>query len=130
MPKPKTVADYGSVYEWVKQEWLLPFLVIGGNEDRFWHLTPTEWRFYFEVDRKKKEQKQQEMWLMGQYIRLAIESSVQNCAGITDYKKFKVPEYPKCPFIDEQEVKAKNPQFVENEKLRLVAFLNNLKKQK
>lgn len=129
MPKPKTVADYGSIYEWVKQEWLLPFLVIGGDEDKFWHLTPSELKFYFEVDRKKKEQKQQEMWLMGQYIRLAIESSVQNCAGMTDYKKYKMPEYPKCPFVDEEK-KALNPNFVKNERLRLVAFLNNLKKPK
>ena len=54
MPKPKTVADYGSIYEWVKQEWLLPFLVIGGDEDKFWRLTPNELKFYFEVDRKRK----------------------------------------------------------------------------
>jgi hypothetical protein len=129
MPKPKTVADYGSIYEWVKQEWLLPFLVIGGNEDKFWHLTPSELKFYFDVERKKKERKEQEMWLMGQYIKIAIESSVQNCVGMTDYKKFKPLEYPKCPHLEDYP-KQVNPNFVKNERLRLVAFLNNLKKPK
>ena len=129
MPKPKTVADYGSIYEWVKQEWLLPFLVIGGNEDKFWHLTPIELKFYFDVERKKKEQREQEMWLMGQYIRCAIESSVQNCVGMTDYKKFKPLEYPKCPHIQET-YKPVNPNWVKNEKMRLVAYLSSLKKPK
>lgn len=129
MPKPKTVADYGSIYEWVKQEWLLPFLVIGGNEDKFWHLTPSELKFYFDVERKKKEQKEQEMWLMGQYIRRAIESSFQNCVGMTDYKKYTLPEYPKCPHLQEG-YKPRNENWVKNERLRLVAFLNNLKKPK
>lgn len=127
MPKPKTVADYGSIYEWVKQEWLLPFLVIDGDEDKFWHLTPSELKFYFDVERKKKERKEQEMWLMGQYIKIAIESSVQNCIGVTDYKKFKPLEYPKCPHTEDYPRKL-NPNFVKNERLRLVAFLNNLHK--
>ena len=129
MPKPKTVADYGSIYEWVKQEWLLPFLVIGGDEDKFWHLTPSELKFYFDVERKKKERKEQEMWLMGMYIKSAIESSVQNCIGMTDYKKFSVPKYPKCPHIEEG-YKPVNKNFVKNERLRLVAFLNSFKKKK
>ena len=127
MPKPKTVADYGSIYEWVKQEWLLPFLVIGGNEDKFWSLTPSELKFYFDVERKKKQQKEQEMWLMGQYIRCAIESSYQNCIGMTDYKKFKPLEYPKCPHIQEG-YKPVNENWVKNERTRLVAFLSGLKK--
>lgn len=129
MSNPKTIADYGSIYEWVKQEWLLPFLVIGGDEDRFWHLSPTDIKFYFDVERKKKERKEQEMWLMGHYIKCAIESSVQNCVGMTDYKKFKPLEYPKCPHIEES-ANTLNPNFVKNERLRLVAFLNNLKKPK
>jgi hypothetical protein len=129
MPKPKTVADYGSICEWVKQEWLLPFLVIGGNEDKFWHLTPSELKFYFDVERKKKEQREQEMWLMGQYIRRAIESSYQHCIGMTDYKTFKPQEYPKCPHIEE-EYKPVNENWVKNERMRLVAFLSNLKKPK
>ena len=129
MPKPKTVADYGSIYEWVKQEWLLPFLVIGGDEDKFWHLTPSELKFYFDVERKKKERKEQEMWLMGQYIKLAIESSVQNCVGMTDYKKFKPIEYPKCPHIDNEKM-ALNSNWVNNERTRLVAFLKNIKPSK
>ena len=129
MPKPKTVADYGSIYEWVKQEWLLPFLVIGGDEEKFWHLTPSELKFYFDVERKKKERKEQEMWLMGMYIKSAIESSVQNCIGMTDYKKFSVPKYPKCPHLEET-YKPVNKNFVKNERLRLVAFLNSFKKKK
>lgn len=129
MPKPKTVADYGSIYEWIKQEWLLPFLVIGGNEEKFWRLTPSELKFYFDVERKKKERKEQEMWLMGKYIKIAIESSVQNCVGMTDYKKFKPLEYPECPHLEDYQ-KVVNPNFVKNERLRLVAFLNNLKKPK
>lgn len=129
MPKPKTVADYGSIYEWVKQEWLLPFLVIGGDEEKFWHLTPSELKFYFDVERKKKERKEQEMWLMGQYIKIAIESSYQHCVGMTDYKKFKPLQYPKCPYVDETYI-PKNENFVKNERLRLVAFLNNLKTNK
>lgn len=129
MPRQKTVADYGSIYEWVKQEWLLPFLVIGGDEDKFWTLTPKSIQFYFEVDRKKREMKEQEMWLMGQYIRIAVSSAVMNCAGITDYKKYKIPEYPKCPHIKEEE-RPITQEFVRNEELRLKIFLDSFKKRK
>ena len=44
--------------------------------------------------------KNKKMWLMGQYIKSAIESSVSNCAGMTDYKKFKLPQYPECPHLE------------------------------
>lgn len=129
MPKQKTVADYGSIYEWVKQEWLLPFLVIGGSEEKFWTLTPKSILIYFEADRKRRELKEQEMWLMGQYIRIAVSSAVLNCAGVTDYKKFKIPEYPKCPHTKDEE-KTVSDQFVRNEELKLKIFLDSFKKRK
>lgn len=68
------------------------------------------------------------MWLMGQYIRAAVQSTVTNCVGMTDYKKYKVPDYPKCPHIQEQDLST-NENFVRNEELRLVAYLNSFKKQ-
>lgn len=95
----KTITDYGSIKEWIRHEFLLPFLVIGGSEDVFWTQTPKTIKIYFDAEKKRRELKEQEMWLMGQYIRIAIESSVSNCVGMTDYKKFKLPQYPQCPHL-------------------------------
>lgn len=99
MTKPKTIEDYGSIKEWIRNEFLLPFLVIGGTEQVFWTLTPKTIQIYYEAEKKKRELEEQKMWLMGQYIKVAIESSVSNCVGMTDYKKFKLPEYPRCPHL-------------------------------
>ena len=104
-------------------------MVIGGDENRFWQCSPNDIYFYFQVERKKRELKEQEMWLMGQYIRAAIQSSVQNSVGMTDYKKFKVPDYPECPHIPKQDLST-NENFVRNEKTRLIAFLKSIKKAK
>ena len=49
------------------------------------------------------------MWPMGQYIRLAIESSVQNLCWYDGLQKVQSSQkYPKCPFVDEEK-KALNP---------------------
>lgn len=114
MPQPKTIEDYGSIKEWIRHEFLLPFLVIGGTEQVFWTQTPKTIKIYWEAEQKKRENEEQKMWLMGQYVKIAIESSVSNCAGMTDYKKFKLPQYPECPHL------LKVEKVYSEEKLKLI----------
>ncbi|NCC99912.1 MAG: hypothetical protein EOL95_09485 [Bacteroidia bacterium] len=75
-------------------------LFLGMSVDDFWFADPNLIINYEITYKKKQIEKEQSMWLMGQYVKVAIESSVSNCSGITDYKKFKLPEYPKCPHIE------------------------------
>lgn len=131
MSKPSK--EYGSVYEWVRYEFLKPYLVIGGSEEKFWSLTPKTLKFYFEVHKEKQKIEEQKMWLMGQYIRNAIASVevVAVSVPILDDKsarKLKPQEYPKCPHISEED-KANDKTWVENEKQKLVVWLNSFKKK-
>jgi hypothetical protein len=112
------------VREWVRQEYLLPSLVIGLDEDRFWKQTPKTIQIYFEADKIRQQRQVQEAWLVGAYVKQALSSTIL-VAGLADKNTAsKLPKYPKCPYESEQE-KVLTDEQKEYEKLRLVQYLNN-----
>ena len=116
--------------EWVRNEYLLPYLVIGGDENRFWSLTPKTIQLYFDAHAKRIELEEQKMWLMGQYIRHAIASTqgyvlsvpLMDEAGL---KKFKPSEYPKFPQKSKPEIH--DEKWLENENNKFMAWITSIK---
>lgn len=126
------MSDYGSVREWVRNEFLLPYLVIGGDENRFWSLTPKTIQLYFEVYNRKLEIEEQKMWLMGQYIRHAIASSqgyVVSVPLMTEeaLRKAKPNQYPEFPQRKRETTKVTDEQWLEQENLKCMMWLNSIK---
>lgn len=98
--------------------------------EQYWKDNPQllyNYKRAYEFTQKKLEQ---HIWLASRYNQGAIMSSVVNVAGITDYSKYKIPEMPECPYLDEQQAKPLSEQQVENERLRAYAFFKNLKVNK
>lgn len=97
---------------------------------QYWYDNPQllyNYKRAYEFTQKKLEQ---HIWLASRYNQGAFSSAVMNVAGITDYKKYKIPEMPKCPHIEEEKAKPLTQQQVENERLRAYAFFKNLKSHK
>ena len=79
----------------------------------------------YELSQKKLEQ---HIWLASRYNVSAFSSAVVNVAGITDYKKYKVPDFVECPYLqDDKEKQVMTQKQIENERLRAYAFFKNLK---
>ena len=118
--------------EWVRNEYLLPYLVIGGDENRFWSLTPKTIQLYFDAHAKRMELEEQKMWMMGQYIRLAISSVVGYTVSIPllDDKSakshFKPQEYPPQPSSKTEEV-VHDEKWLENENKKFMAWITSIK---
>ena len=74
-------------------------LTIGMTAEQYWFGDPALIYTYESVYQNQQKLKQQDMWLMGQYIKRAIESSVVNVAGFIE-KKSQVGVYPECPHTD------------------------------
>ncbi len=73
------------------------------DEATFWEQTPKSIKVYFEADRLKRLRKQQEAWLMGAYVKQALQSTIL-VAGLADeHTKNKMPKYPECPKSEEPE---------------------------
>ena len=103
-------------------------ILIGMTPEQYWKDNPMLITNYQKAYETKQKLIEQQIWLMAQYNRCAFSSSVLNVASITDYKHYKIPEMPKCPYVDE--MKSKQPmteQQIENERLRAYAFFKNLK---
>lgn len=127
------MADYGSMKEFILNEFLLPSLAIGMPEEVFWKKTPKTLEIYFKAYAKKQEREQkrwsQQMWEMGIYVKWAIQTSVFP-AGLYD-GKHKLPDYPKCPYLeDENKPDGHDKQWVENERLRCYAYFKSFGKHK
>ena len=128
MAKNKGIEYYGSIREWVRQEYLKPSLVIGLNEDIFWKQTPKTILIYFEADKERQKQKAQEAWLFGAYFKQALQSTIL-VAGLADQSTaHKLPKYPKCPYQDEIE-RVYTEEEKEYERMRLVNYLNQFSKK-
>lgn len=117
----------------IEKECLLPSLAIGVPESVFWEKTPKTIQVYFKAYEKQKEwaakEWRQKMWVMGKYVKNAIETSVF-AAGLYD-GKHSLPEYPEFPqFEDENNPSDMSEERKEIEKQRLIKFLNGLGKHK
>ena len=114
--------------EWVRQEYLLPSLVIGLDEDKFWTLTPKTIQIYFEAERQKQKNRVQEIWLMGAYFKQALSSTIL-VAGIADKNSAsKMPKFPVCPSKEVEEIELTEKQKC-YERARLVQYLNRFSKR-
>lgn len=113
----------------IEKEYLLPSLAIGVPESVFWEKTPKTIQIYFNAYAQKKEHEakewRQKMWVMGQYVKAAIGTSVF-VAGLYD-GKHSLPKYPEFPqFKDENNSGEVSEERKEIEKRRLIAYLNSL----
>ena len=117
--------------EWVKHEWLLPFLRIGGSRNEFWSLTPKDLQIDFEAYNQRVKDQQQLAWLQGVYVKKAIESSVLICGLATKEVIRQMQPYPEMPFKEEveQQLEEQNPQLTKEKKeIARKAIFNRLMK--
>lgn len=115
--------------DYLKYDLLDYAIIIGMTPEQYWKDNPMLISNYEKAYEFKQKQIEQQIWLMAQYNCCALSSSVLNVAGITDYKKFKVPEMPKCPYSEDKN-KHMTEQQIKNERLRAYAFFKNLKVSK
>lgn len=118
--------------DFIENEYLLPCLEIGMQEDVFWNKTPKQLTIYFKAynNIKEKEVKRwsQQMWEMGLYVKAAIATSVFP-VGLYDCKH-KLGDYPKCPHINfENTTNEQDEQWVKNERLRCEMFFKSFGKK-
>lgn len=98
---------------------------------QYWYDNPQllyNYKRAYEISQKKLEQ---HLWLLARYNQSAFSSAVVNVVGITDYKKYKVPDFVECPYKQEcKEERILTDKQIENERLRAYAFFKNLKANK
>lgn len=94
--------DYPSIREWVRNEYLLPSLVIGVPEDIFWKQTPITIQLYFKADKAKQQRNIQMAWLQGIYVKRALQSTILAAALADDKVAKNMPKYPECPYNEQE----------------------------
>lgn len=100
--------------------------MFGMTPEQYWYDNP---ELYFNYKRAydfKQKQLEQHIWLMANYNQQAITCSVVNVPGITDYKKYKVPNMPECPHTGRGNSLGMSQKEVENERLRAYAFFKTM----
>ena len=120
-----------NIAEYLKYDLFDYALIIGMTPEQYWCGNPQmlyNYKRAYEFTQKKLEQ---HIWLSARYNQCAVSSSVVNVAGITDYKKYKIPDMPPCPYLEEEkEKRILTEQDKQNERLRAYAFFKNLKVKK
>lgn len=53
-------------------------MTIGVPYETFWHLTPNKLRAFYKSYKQRQKIKDEDMWIMGQYIMSALDSTVCN----------------------------------------------------
>ena len=90
------------------EEFLVPYLAIGGNRETFWRLTPNTIQYDFKAYEIKQQNKRQFAWLVGAYVKSALQSTII-MAGLADKTTAnKLPKYPDMPTTKKQENKVEN----------------------
>lgn len=131
--KNKSVREYGSFSSWIENEFLLPYLKIGGTRRDFWELTPHDIQLDFKAYQERMEDESNRMvqsaWAIGLYVRAALAST----PVIMGYSKHSPPKYPDLPQIKKNDEnyteKAKDEAWVEKERQRAWDFFANLGKK-
>lgn len=54
-------------------------MTIGVPYETFWHLVPNELRAFYKSYKQKQKIKDEEMWMMGQYVLSAVSVAVEHC---------------------------------------------------
>lgn len=80
----------------MENEWHYYALVVGIDDNVFWHLTPKTIQIYFKAYNKRRQTAIQDLWLQGKYFACAIASTIS-------FSKQRPPEYPPMPYEEENE---------------------------
>ena len=63
--------------------------------ETFWHLSPKKLESFWRAHELRKQEQSDEMWLMGQYVAVALDATVCNAMPFIKRKqKGKYPEKP------------------------------------
>lgn len=54
-------------------------LVVGVPYDTFWHITPRTLSAFAKAHKLKQRLKDEQMWIMGAYVKVAVQSAVEQC---------------------------------------------------
>ena len=115
--------DYPSIREWVENEWHYYALVVGIDDNVFWHLTPKTIQIYFKAYNKRRQTAIQDLWLQGKYFACAIASTIS-------FSKQRPPEYPPMPYEEEVEMSQEQSRaYRRARREQLKAFLEHNKKK-
>lgn len=79
-----------------REHWLPKALVMGMTEEYFWESNPRKMKPYIEAYKQKELLNDTNNWMLGQYIRSAIASSLD--------KKNKYPEKPHLQEIEDNRI--------------------------
>ena len=107
----------------------MPFaLAIGVPYDTFWHLTPNKLPSFYKAYELKRKLQDENMWIMGQYIMSALDSTVCN-NSFWKGKNGKASSYLQKPLLSQiQSKKIANKELTEDEKqAQLDKFVMSLK---
>lgn len=85
--------------DYYKEDYFDYALTLGMSAEEYWFGDPHLIFRYEAIYHHKRKLKEQEMWLMGQYIVRALESSVLNVNGFIE-KSSQLRPYPECPYTD------------------------------
>lgn len=92
-------------------------LAIGVPYDVFWHLSPKKLKAFQDAHFIKRKILDEEMWFMGQYVAMALDSTVCN-NSFWKGKNGKPSKYAKKPLMADVEISKK--ELTEEEKQREV----------
>lgn len=110
--------------EYYKEDYFDYALTIGMSSDEYWFGDPHLIYRYEAKHRNQQKLKEQEMWLMGQYIVRALESSRLNVNGFIEKSSQLIP-YPACPHTDmfesEQPLTDEQVEMIESARAQLSA---------
>ena len=82
---------------------ILPFyLAIGVSKERFMDGCPTDLRPYIEAQKMRQNMQDEQMWMMGNYVREAVSVSIENC-----FAKRPKAKYYKEPVLRNTQTKGK-----------------------
>ena len=79
-------------------------MAIGVSEERFWDGCPRDLKPYIEAQKMRQKMKDEEMWLMGNYVREAVSVSIENC--FAKHPKAKYYKEPVLQKVTNQKKKA------------------------
>ena len=64
-------------------------MTIGVPYETFWHLVPNELSAFYKSYKQRQKIKDEEMWMMGQYVMSAVSVAVEHClAGKKAHSKY------------------------------------------
>lgn len=85
------------------EEYLVPYLAIGGNRETFFKLTPKTIQYDFKAYKIKQQNKNQFAWLVGAYVKSALQSTVIMASLADRSAANKMPKYAEQPTFEKED---------------------------